>query len=122
MCSLDKIVSLSRTISFLSIGTNSPVSSSTKSSTHDFNTLAESLRPKCFLRPLLDTLISSARLKICKMSRSDSYPIALNRVVTGNFFFLSIYAYKTLFISVVNSIQEPLKGITLAEYNFVPFE
>ena len=76
MCSLDKIVSLSRTISFLSIGTNSPVSSSTKSSTHDFNTLAESLRPKCFLRPLLDTLISSARLKICKMSRSDSYPIA----------------------------------------------
>ena len=25
-------------------------------------------------------------------------------------------------MSVVNSIQEPLKGITLAEYNFVPFE
>ena len=24
-------------------------------------------------------------------------------------------------MSVANSIQEPLKGITLAEYNFVPF-
>ena len=76
----------------------------------------------CFFKPLFETLTSSASPKISKISLSDSYPIALSNVVTGNFFFLSMYAYKTLFVSVVNSIQEPLKGITLAEYNLVPFE
>jgi len=33
----------------------------------------------------------------------------------GEFFFLSIYAYMTLLMSVANSIQAPLKGITRAE-------
>ena len=47
--------------------------------------------------------------------------MALKSVVTGNFFFLSMYAYITLLISVANSIQDPLNGITLAEYNLVPF-
>ena len=32
-----------------------------------------------------------------------------------------MYAYITLFISVANSIHDPLNGITLAEYNLVPF-
>ena len=41
-------------------------------------------------------------------------------VVTGNFFFLSMYAYITLLISVVNSIQDPLKGMILAEKSCVP--
>ena len=84
------IVSLSIITSFLSIGTNSPVSSSTKSSTQDFKTLAANFLPTTFLRPLFETLNSSARLKISKISLSDSYPIALNNVVTGNFFFLSM--------------------------------
>jgi hypothetical protein len=37
------------------------------------------------------------------------------QVVTGNFFFRSMYAYITLLMSVANSIQDPLKGITRAE-------
>ena len=49
-----------------------------------------------------------------------SYPIARKSVVTGNFFFRSMYANMTLCMSVANSIHEPLKGITRAEYNFVP--
>ena len=113
-------VSLSITISFLSIDTTSPVSSSTKSSCHVFKTLAASFLPITFFIPALVTLNSSAKSKISKISLSLSYPIALKRVVTGSFFFLSIYAYITLLISVANSIQEPLNGITLAEYNLVP--
>ena len=31
-----------------------------------------------------------------------------------------MYAYITLLMSVANSIHDPLNGITLAEYNFVP--
>ena len=120
MCSFSIMVSLSRIISLRSIETTSPVSSSTKSSCQVFNTLAANLRPITFLRPLLETLTSSAKSKISKMSLSLSKPMARNNVVTGNFFFLSIYAYITLLISVANSIQEPLKGITLAEYNLVP--
>ncbi|MNX94705.1 hypothetical protein D3C86_1269500 [compost metagenome] len=108
-------------ISLRSIETTSPVSSSTKSSCQVFKTRAANLLPTYFLRPVFETLISSARSKISRISLSLSKPIALNRVVTGNFFFLSIYAYITLLISVANSIQEPLKGITLAEYNLVPF-
>src|ERR1700712_756278 len=46
--------------------------------------------------------------------------MARNKVVTGNFFLRSMYAYITLLTSVANSIHEPLKGITRAEYNFVP--
>ena len=62
------MVSLSITISFLSMDTTSPVSSSTKSSTHDFKTLAARLLPTTLLSPLLVTLNSSARLKISKIS------------------------------------------------------
>ena len=54
------------------------------------------------------------------MSLSVSNPMARNKVVTGNFFFRSIYAYITLLMSVANSIQAPLKGITRAEYILVP--
>ena len=77
--SLSIIVSLSRTISFLSIETTSPVSSSTKSSCHVFNTRAASLRPKIFFKPDFDTLTSSARSNISRMSLSLSNPIALNK-------------------------------------------
>ena len=49
------------------------------------------------------------------MSLSLLYPIALRRVVTGSFFLRSMYAYITLLMSVANSIQEPLKGMILAE-------
>ena len=114
------MISLSSTISFLSIETTSPVSSSTKSSNQEFNTLAANFLPIHFLRPDFETLTSSAKSNISSISLSLSKPIALKRVVTGNFFFLSIYAYITLLMSVANSIHDPLNGITLAEYNFVP--
>ena len=114
------VVSLSIIISFLSIDITSPVSSSTKSSCHVFKTLAASFLPKIFFKPTFVTFISSAKSKISRISLSLSYPIALNKVVTGNFFFLSIYAYITLFMSVANSIHDPLNGITRAEYNLVP--
>jgi len=58
--------------SFLSIETTSPVSSSTKSSTHDFKTLAANFLPTTFLRPVLFTLTSSARSKISRISLSLS--------------------------------------------------
>ncbi len=121
MCSASIAISRSKRTSFLSIETTSPVSSSTKSSTHVFKTRAANLRPTTFFKFALVALISSAKSKIPKMSLSDSYPIARKSVVTGNFFLRSIYAYITLLISVANSIQEPLNGITRAEYNFVPF-
>ena len=70
--------------------TTSPVSSSTKSSNHEFKTRAANFLPIHFFSPDLDTLISSAKSKISKMSLSLSKPIALKRVVTGYFFFLSI--------------------------------
>ena len=114
------IVSRSIMISFLSIEITSPVSSSTKSSCHVFKTRAANFLPNIFLSPVLETLISSARSNISRISRSDSKPMALKRVVTGSFFLRSMYAYITLLISVANSIQEPLKGITRAEYNLVP--
>jgi hypothetical protein len=41
-------------------------------------------------------------------------------VVTGNFFFRSMYAYITPLMSVANSIQDPLNGMTRALYNLVP--
>ena len=82
------IVSLSIRTSFLSIETTSPVSSSTKSSTQDFSTLAANFLPTIFLRFAFVTFTSSAKSKISRMSLSLSYPIALNKVVTGNFFFL----------------------------------
>ena len=90
ICSFSIIVSLSIRTSFLSIDTTSPVSSSTKSSIHVFRTLAASFLPTHFFNPDLDTLTSSAKSKIDKISLSLSNPIALNKVVTGNFFFLSI--------------------------------
>ncbi len=67
------------------------------------------------------TTLFRARSKISRISLSRSNPMARKSVVTGSFFLRSIYAYITLLMSVANSIQEPLKGITLAEYNFVPF-
>ena len=70
--------------------TTSPVSSSTKSSNHEFKTLAASFLPKHFFNPDFETLISSAKSKISNISLSLSNPIALKRVVTGNFFFLSM--------------------------------
>ena len=114
------IVSRSRRTSFLSIETTSPVSSSTKSSIHVFKTRAANFLPNTFFKPALEAFTSSARSKISRMSLSLSYPRARKSVVTGNFFLRSIYAYITLLMSVANSIHEPLKGIILAEYNFVP--
>jgi hypothetical protein len=52
--SLSIIVSLSRIISLRSIETTSPVSSSTKSSCHVFNTRAANFLPIYFLSPVLD--------------------------------------------------------------------
>ena len=54
------------------------------------------------------------------MSLSFSNPMALSKVVTGNFFLRSMYAYMTLLMSVANSIHEPLNGMIRAEYNLVP--
>ena len=70
--SLSISVSLSKTISFLSIETTSPVSSSTKSSCQVFKTLAASFLPWYFLRFDFETLISSARSKISSISLSLS--------------------------------------------------
>ncbi len=120
MCSFSKMVSRSKMISLRSIETTSPVSSSTKSSCQVFSTRAANLRPRTFFRPALDTLTSSERSKISKISLSRSKPMARNKVVTGNFFLRSMYAYITPLISVANSIQEPLNGITRAEYSLVP--
>ena len=114
-------VSRSIKISFLSMETTSPVSSSTKSSCHVFKTLAASRRPTVDFNVFLSTFNSSAKPKRSKMSLSFPYPIARSNTVTGNFFLRSMYAYMTLFTSVANSIQEPLNGIIRAEYNFVPF-
>ena len=119
--SLSITVSLSRITSFLSMEITSPVSSSTKSSYQELRTLAASFLPIIFFKAAFETLTSSARSNISKISLSLSYPIVLNNVVTGSFFFLSMYAYITPFISDENSIHEPLNGITLAEYNLVPF-
>jgi hypothetical protein len=55
--SLSIMVSLSRIISLRSIETTSPVSSSTKSSCHVFNTRAANFLP-IYLSPVLETLIS----------------------------------------------------------------
>ena len=116
-----KSVSRSRTISFLSRETTSPESSSTKSSTHVLSTLAASRLPSMADNVFLSALTSSAIPKSSRMSLSVSKPIERSKVVTGNFFFLSMYAYMTLLMSVANSIHAPLNGITLAEYILVPF-
>ena len=88
--SLSIIVSLSIIISFLSIEITSPVSSSTKSSCQVFKTRAANFRPSTLFNPAFVTFMSSAKSKISRISLSCSNPIALKRVVTGNFFFLSI--------------------------------
>ena len=119
-CSGSITVSRSITTSLRSMETTSPVSSSTKSSIHVFNTRAANLRPTIFLRFVLFTFTSSAKLKISRMSLSFSNPMALSKVVTGNFFLRSMYAYMTLLMSVANSIHEPLNGMIRAEYNLVP--
>ena len=110
-----KTVSLSSKTSFRSIETTSPVSSSTKSSTQVLKTLAASLRPAAFFKAFLVAATSSERPNRSRISLSEPYPIALSKVVTGNFFLRSIYAYMTLLMSVANSIQDPLKGMILAE-------
>ena len=69
--------------------------------------------PALFSGPVLVTSTSSARSKISRMSLSLSNPMARNRVVTGKFFLtIDISVNITLLISVANSIQDPLKGIT----------
>jgi hypothetical protein len=73
--SLSIIVSLSRIISLRSIETTSPVSSSTNLHAMYF-TRAANFLPIYFLSPVLDTLISSARSKISRISLSLSNPIA----------------------------------------------
>ena len=57
---------------FRSMETTSPVSSSTKSSTHVESTLAANLRPTAFLRLALLTFTSSARSKISRICWSAS--------------------------------------------------
>ena len=64
--------SLSRIISFLSIETTSPVSSSTKSSNQEFKTLAANFLPIHFFNPDFDTFTSSAKSKISNISLSLS--------------------------------------------------
>jgi hypothetical protein len=98
--------------------TTSPVSSSTKSSIQVLSTRAASLRPTCFLRLALFTFHL-----ICKVEDFQNVFIAFKADGTqqggnGNFFLRSMYAYITLLMSVANSIHDPLKGITLAEYKF----
>ncbi len=115
MWSFSMTVSRSITTSFRSIETTSPVSSSTKSSTQVFNTRAANFLPTTFFNPDLDTLISSANPNISRISLSLSYPMARNKVVTGNFFLRSMYANITELISVANSIHDPLNGIIRAE-------
>ncbi len=107
--------SRSNTISFLSMLTTSPVSSSTKSSTHVLKTRAANFLPICLVKVFLSAATSSAIPNNSKISLSVSKPIERNKVVTGNFFLRSMYAYITLLISVANSIHAPLKGITRAE-------
>ena len=70
--SLSIIISLSKTTSFLSIETTSPVSSSTKSSNQEFKTLAASFLPIHFLSPDFETLTSSAKSNISRISLSLS--------------------------------------------------
>ena len=115
MSSSFNTLSRSRTTSFRSIETTSPVSSSTKSSIQVRNTLAASRRSMTFLSAFCVASTSSDNPNKSSMSLSVPYPIDLSKVVIGNFFFLSMYAYMTLFTSVANSIHEPLKGIILAE-------
>ena len=70
--SLSIVVSRSRITSFLSIEITSPVSSSTKSSYHEFKTLAASFLPIIFLSAAFETLTSSAKSNISKISLSLS--------------------------------------------------
>ena len=51
-----------------------------------------------------------------------SYPSARNKIVAGNFLFLSILANKESFGSNSKSNHEPRYGIILAEYNSFPEE
>ncbi len=122
ICSCSRMVSRSIITLFRSMEVTSPVSSSTKSSIHDWRTRAANFRPNDFLRLVFVTFTSSAKSKISRISLSLSKPIARKSVVTGNFFFRSIYAYMTLLMSVANSIHDPLNGIIRAEYSIVPFE
>ena len=116
-CMLSAVISVSRCmrISLRSIETTSPVSSSTKSSDHVLMMWAANLRPISSLRFFFVTFTSSARSNIDRISLSFSKPMARSNVVTGNFFLRSIYAYITLFMSVANSIHEPLNGMIRAE-------
>ena len=95
--------------------------SSSNSVSRSKNTSLRSIDTIILSSAALDTFTSSARLNISRISLSLSNPIARSNVVTGNFFLRSIYAYMTLLMSVANSIHEPLKGITRAEYSCVPF-
>ena len=106
--------------SLRSIDTTSPVSSSENSSFQLLSTRAARRFPMFFLRLVLFTLTSSASSNIWSISLSASKPIARKRVVTGNFFLRSIYAYITLLMSVANSIHDPLNGMIRAEYSFDP--
>ena len=76
---------------------------------------------ECLERGLTYSVPLKAKLKISRISLSSSKPMARNKVVTGNFFLRSIYAYMTLLMSVANSIHEPLNGMIRAEYSCVPF-
>ena len=96
-------------------GMTSPVSSSTKSSIHVLSTFAASFLPSFALRFSAVASISSASPKMSMISLSPLNPMALRRVVTGNFFLRSMYAYMTLLMSVANSIHEPLNGMIRAE-------
>jgi hypothetical protein len=81
--SLSIMVSLSRIISLRSIETTSPVSSSTN--LHAMYSIHAAFLPIYFLSPVLETLISSARSKISRISLSLSKTLH-EIVVTGNFF------------------------------------
>ncbi len=101
----------------------SPVSSSTTSSITSLVMFSANLCPTNFLlKSALDpNFTASDKPKRFNKSSSVEYPKERSRVVAGIFFLRSIYAHITSRISVVNSIQEPLKGITRAEYSWVPF-
>ncbi len=83
-------VSRSITTSFRSIETTSPVSSSTKSSTHDFKTRAASFRPTQFFQAVLDNFHFISQVENFENIFITFITNCPKKVVTGNFFLRSM--------------------------------
>jgi hypothetical protein len=115
--SLSIMVSLSRIISLRSIETLHQYLH-LRLHAHVFNTRAANFLPIYFLSPVLDFNFLS-KVKNLKDILVSSNPIARNKVVTGNFFLVDISVHYTIDICR-KFYPRSFKGITLAEYNFVP--